>query len=84
MVNKFDENLNSSLSYISEFDLEEDEKGMNSSFNSLDNDISVEESDILIKKRIRKKILLDSDDEKKHNKKLEKEWKDIQELLLKK
>ena len=42
MINKYDENLNSSLSFISEFDLEEDEKQQSESFNSSEH----EDSDI--------------------------------------
>ena len=82
MVNKFDENLNSSLSYISEFDLEEDnvEKD-DDSFNSSDNDNSVEQIDIFVKNS--KKISFDKEDDE-HNTKLEKEWNDIKELLLNK
>ena len=37
MINKYDENLNSSLSFISEFDLEED-LNENDSFNSCEED----------------------------------------------
>ena len=44
MVNKYEENLNSSLSFISEFDLENDNNNdkVNNSFNSENNDDSVE------------------------------------------
>ena len=40
MINKYDENLNPDLSFISEFDLEEDFNKSNDSFNSSDNDDS--------------------------------------------
>lgn len=80
MVNKFDENLNSSLSFISEFDLEEDEKEKDNSFDSSQNDDSVEQVEIFEKNN--RKNTADKDDEEEHNSKLEKEWKDIQELLL--
>ena len=76
MINKFDENLNASLSFISEFDLENDEKDNNNSFNSLDND-SVEEIEII---KNTPKELYDKEDEEHHTK-LEKEWEDIQEML---
>ena len=80
MINKYDENLNSSLSFISEFDLEEDnEKDI--SFNSLENDNSVEQIDIV---DINKTKELDKIEDEEHKTKLEKEWKDIQELLLNK
>ena len=80
MINKFDENLNTSLSYISEFDLEADEDELDKSFNSCDSENSVEQVEIFEKKN--KKNILEDDEE--HNTKLEKEWKDIQELLLNK
>ena len=83
MINKYDENLNSSLSFISEFDLEEDEKEKDNSFNSIDDDHSVEEFDIL-KKNNKKKIIDKNDDDEEHNTKLEKEWNDIRKLLLNK
>ena len=83
MINKFDENLNSSLSFISEFDLEEDEKENNNSFNSIDDDNSAEEFDIL-KKNNKQNLIDKNDDDEEHNTKLEKEWNDIQKLLLNK
>lgn len=82
MINKYDENLNSSLSFISEFDLEQDnENNEDSSFNSLDNDNSVENIDISDKNRTKS---FDKEDDEEHKTKLEKEWADIQELLLNK
>ena len=80
MVNKYEENLNSSLSFISEFDLEDDETEKDKTFSSVDNDDDVEQVDIFYKNR--KKIQFDKDDEE--NEKLEKDWKDIKELLLNK
>ena len=79
MINKFDENLNSSLSFISEFDLEEDEKEFDNSFNSSENDNSVEQIDI--KKKNIKKTQAEKDEEEIN---LENEWNDIQELILNK
>ena len=82
MIDKYDENLNASLSFISEFDLEEeDDKENDSSFNSLDNDNSVEVEHIEILEKNRKNANNEEDDEE-HNTKLEKEWEDIQEFLL--
>lgn len=46
MINKYDEDLNSSLSFISEFDLENEENGNNDSFNSSFDENSFEEIDI--------------------------------------
>ena len=76
MINKFDENLNTSLSFISEFDLEDDEKE-NNSFNSSENESCIEE--IEIKKN--KKILVENEE---FYFELDKEWEDIREHLLNK
>ena len=81
MINKFDENLNSSLSFISEFNLEEDEKELDSSFNSCDSDNSVEQIDIMDKS---KNKILDEKEEEEHRSKLEQDWNDIQNLFLNK
>ena len=49
MVNKYEENLNSSLSFISEFDLENDGKNIeDNSFNSENDDDSGEEIEIYL------------------------------------
>ena len=82
MVNKFEEKLNGSLSFISEFDLEEDDnKKNNDSFISSDNDNNVEE--IIILNKNSKKLLFDKDEEE-FNTQLEKEWENIKELALNK
>ena len=83
MINKFDENLNSSLSFISEFDLEEDKNENDNSFNSIDDDNSAEEFEIF-KKNKKQNLIIKNDDDEEHNSKLEKEWNDIQKLLLNK
>ena len=81
MIKKYDENLDSNLSFISNFDLEADEKeSLDDSFKSSDNEDNCLEQ-IEIKSRTTKKIFNDSDE---INEKLEKEWNDIQELLLNK
>ena len=49
MINKYDEDLNSDLSFISEFDLEQDEDKNDNSFNSSFDENSVEEIDIILK-----------------------------------
>ena len=49
MINKYDEDLNSSLSFISEFDLENEQKIKDDSFNSSFDENSVEEIDIIKK-----------------------------------
>jgi len=81
MVNKFDEDLNSSLSFISEFNLEEDEKEFDSSFDSCENDNNVEQVEIMDKNN---KKIFDEKEEEEHKRKLEQDWNDIQNLLLNK
>ena len=51
MINKYDEDFNSSLSFISEFDLENDENDKDNSFNSSFDDNSVEEIEIIKKSK---------------------------------
>ena len=80
MVNKYDENLNTSLSFISEFDLEEDGEKQNDSFNSCDEDSCIEEIEIKTKSNKRN---LDDIENEEFNSELEKDWDDIQNILLK-
>ena len=54
MINKYDEVLNSSLSFISEFDLENDENDNDNSFDSCFDENSVEEIDIIKKEKKQK------------------------------
>ena len=49
MINKYEEDLNSSLSFISEFDLENEGNENDNSFNSSFDENSVEEIDIIKK-----------------------------------
>ena len=79
MINKFDENLNLSLSFISKFDLENDEKSLEESFNSSDNEHECEEQI-----EIRSSTKLFGDNNEEDEKRLDKEWNDIQEILLNK
>ena len=52
MLNKYDEDLNSSLSFISEFDLENEENEKDNSFNSsFDDENSIEEIEIIKKSK---------------------------------
>ena len=79
MINKYDENINDSLSFISDFDLEEDKNKLNDSFSSCDNnENSVEQIEIKTKTN---KI---NNDNEEFNFELEKEWNDIKESLLRK
>ena len=84
MLNKYDENLNTSLSFISDFDLEDGGEKQNDSFDSSDNeDDSVEQIEIKTKSKSNKRILDDIDD-KEFDFELEKDWNDIKNLLLNK
>ena len=80
MINKYEEYLNHSLSFISEFDLEDDENEKGNSFDSLNDDKSVEQIEIFSKNG--RKCSFDKDDEELKIK-LEKDWNDIKDLLLK-
>jgi hypothetical protein len=77
MIEKYKENYND-LSFISDFDLEEEPKDLNDSFNSNDSNITCEEQ-IEIKSSNRKIFLFDDED---HDIQLEKEWNDIKKSLL--
>ena len=50
MINKYNEDLNSSLSFISEFDLENEQNSNDNSFNSSFDNNSVEEEIDIVKK----------------------------------
>jgi len=84
MINKYDENLNESLSFISEFDLEQDEN-QNDSFSSSDND-----GECIEQFEIKSDIKIDSNkrgsiyDNKEIDLELENDWNDIQTYLLNK
>ena len=82
MINKYDENFNSSLSFISEFDLEEDEENKNDdSFDSFAHDDSEIE---IIEIKCSNKQVNDDKLDKNNDIEFEKEWKDIQNFLLNK
>ena len=80
MINKYEEDLNKSLSFISEFDLEQDEKEEDSSFNSeLDeDDDTIEKVDINIKYR---NIRIKNNDENNIDIKLNNDFNEIKKLL---
>ena len=78
-INKYDENLDSSLSFISEFDLEkENEKSLNESFISSDEENNCEEQ-IQIKSSTKRIFIYDNEE---NDIEFENEWKDIKESLL--
>ena len=80
MINKYEEDLNKSLSFISDFDIEQEENKEDSSFNSeLDeDDDSIEKIDINIKYRNLRKI---KDDENDIDIKLNNDFNEIKKLL---
>ena len=80
MINKYDENLNSSLSFISQFDLEEDVNNLAESFDSSNNENNCEEQIEI--KTSSKYVFQDKD--KETNERLDKEWNDIKNFLLNK
>ena len=84
MINKYDEYMNESLSFISEFDLEKEEDEENKFDDSFDScghdDSEIEQIEI---KNINRRIVNDKNDEE-NDIKLEKEWNDIQNFLLNK
>ena len=80
MINKYEEKYDSNLSFISNFDLEEDNQNIDESFNS--SELEDESEEQIISKSSNKKLFDENDEE--YNKKLEKEWDEIRDLLLKK
>ena len=79
MIDKYDENLKTNLSFISDFDLEEESKSsLNDSFNSMDSKINFEEQIEIISSS--RQILLFDDEE--IDIQLENEWNDIKKILL--
>ena len=79
MVNKYDENLNSSLSFISNFDLENSNNENNNSFDSENDDDSLDKIEI---KNKYKKIIKKKEDENEINDELNKEFLDIKKMVL--
>ena len=85
MINKYDENLDESLSFISEFDLEQDENNQNNSFNSCDNDDeSIEQIEIKTDEKTNSNKRDSVNDNKDIDLELENDWNDIQKFLLNK
>ena len=85
MINKYEEKLNSSLSFISEFDLEQDENNQNNSFNSCDNDDeSIEQIEIKTDEKTNSNKRDSVNDNKDIDLELENDWNDIQKFLLNK
>ena len=82
MLNKFEEDFNTSLDFISDFDLEKDDNKSFSSFDSENDNDSLEEIEIKTKHSKRVGEYKNSDDE--FNDKLNQDFIDIKKLLLSK
>ena len=81
-INKFDE-LNDSLSNISNFDLEEEEENNSSSFNSSEDKDEYDDSENLEVIKKKSKIKYDCKDKNEYEIKLDKEFEEIKRELLK-
>ena len=82
MVKKYSENFNSNLSFISEFNLEENNDELDDSFNSSNNECSeIEQIEIKAKSS---KLVNSSKFDDDNNLEFEKEWKYIKDFLLNK
>ena len=79
MINKYEENINSNLSFISNFDLEDIYNEHNNSFNSEEED----DFEIVVNTRIiNKKVVNNIDNDDEVNDKLNKDFLDIKRLVL--
>ena len=82
MINKYEENINSNLSFISNFDLEDVYNEHNDSFNSEEEDDN-DNFEIVINPRIiNKKVVNNIDNDDEVNDKLNKDFLDIKRLVL--
>ena len=82
MINKYEENLNSSLSFISNFDLEEVFINNNESFNSEEEQEDENFEIIEIKSNYNKKVKHYSDKDALFDDKINKEFLEIKNILL--
>ena len=82
MINKYEENLNSSLSFISNFDLEEDFINNKESFNSEEEQEDDNFEIIEIKSKYNKKVKNYSDKDVLFDDKINKEFLEIKNILL--
>ena len=81
MINKYDENLDQSLSFISDFNLEEDEKELNDSFKSSSDNDNNDIEKIEIKVKSTKNVCVHKFDDE-NDPEFEKEFEDIKNFLL--
>ena len=82
MINKYEEDLNSSLSYISNFDLEEDFIENNDSFDSEEEQEDDNIEIIEIKNKYNKKVKNYSNKDDVLDDKVDKEFLDLKRILL--
>lgn len=79
MITKYNEDFNSSLSFISEFNLEENENKLDNTFHSSDNEYNdIEQIEIKAKSS---KLVYNQKFDDERSLDLEKEWKDIKDFL---
>ena len=81
MINKFEEDINTSLSFISNFDLEDVYIENNNSFNSEEEDDNENYEIIEIKGKTNKKVVNYRNNDDEENDKLDKDFLDIKNLI---
>ena len=83
MINKFEEDINTNLSFISNFDLEDIYNENNRSFNSEEEEDDNDNFEIIVNTRkINKKVVNNIDNDDEVNDKLNKDFLDIKKLIL--
>ena len=83
MINKFEEDINTNLSFISNFDLEDIYNENNKSFNSEEEEDDNDNFEIIVNTRkINKKVVSNIDNDDEVNDKLNKDFLDIKRLIL--
>ena len=83
MINKFEEDINTNLSFISNFDLEDIYNENNKSFNSEEEEDDNDNFEIIVNTRkINKKVVNNIDNDDEVNDKLNKDFLDIKKLIL--
>ena len=82
MINKFEEDINTNLSFISNFDLEDIYNENNKSFNSEEEEDDNDNFEIIVNTRKIKKVVNNIDNDDEVNDKLNKDFLDIKKLIL--
>ena len=81
MINKFEEDINTNLSFISNFDLEDIYNENNRSFNSEEEEDDNDNFEIIANTRKIKKVVSNIDNDDEVNDKLNKDFLDIKRLI---